>query len=365
MNTFGRLFRLTSFGESHGPVIGGVINGMPSGIDVDLDFIQSELNRRRPGQCELTTSRDEADKIEILSGVFDRKTTGCPIGFIVKNTDHHTSDYYSMKDIYRPSHADLTYQEKYGIRDYRGGGRASARATISMVVGGAFAKLVLDRHRIDIVGYVSQVGDVKVDLQPYEYPNIRNIENSPVRCPEIDTSIKMCDLIKKVREEGDTIGGKVTCMVRGCPIGIGEPIFGKLQSQLASAMFAINAVKGFEYGEGFHAAEMRGSDNNDQFSSLGYLRTNHDGGIQGGISNGNDIYFSVAFKPVPTIFKEQTTIDKDGNVVKFIPKGRHDPCVVMRAVPIVEAMTAMTILDNLLIKQSYDKEKQSDENSDW
>lgn len=342
MNTFGRLFRLTSFGESHGSAIGGVIDGMPPGIDVDLDFIQAELNRRKPGQSNLTTSRKESDKIEILSGVFEGKTTGCPIGFLVRNTDYHTSDYYSMKDIYRPSHADFTYQEKYGVRDYRGGGRASARATISMVVGGAFAKIVLKKHHINIVSAVSEIGGTV-----------------------INDTYHIHEIISKVKKEGDTVGGVVTCLVRGCPIGLGEPVFGKLQAQLASAMFSINAVKGFEYGKGFCAANMRGSEYNDQYNSNGKLQTNHDGGIQGGISNGNDIYFRVAFKPVPTIFKEQTTIDKDGNAVKFIPKGRHDPCVVMRALPIVEAMTAMTILDNLLIKQAYDREKQSNENSDW
>ena len=354
MNSFGRIFRLTTFGESHGEAIGGVIDGMPAGIDIDLDFIQSELNRRRPGQSQLTTSRQEADKVELLSGVFEGKSTGCPIGFIVRNTNQHSNDYDNMRSLFRPSHADYTYQTKYGIRDHRGGGRSSARITISRCVGGALAKLVLRQKGISVQAYTSQVGHIALD-RDYQRYDLSLTDMNPVRCPDPEKAALMEDLILKVKGEGDTIGGVITCVIKGCPVGLGEPEFGKLHASLGQAMLSINAVKGFEYGEGFECVTARGSEQNDIFrSENGRITTvtNHSGGIQGGISNGQDIYFRVAFKPVATLLQEQETVDKDGNPTTLTAKGRHDPCVLPRAVPVVESMAAMVILDNILLKNS-------------
>lgn len=350
-NTFGNIFTLTTFGESHGPAIGGVVDGMPAGIDIDMEFIQSELNRRRPGQSKITTSRNEADQVELLSGVFEGKSTGCPIGFIVRNTNQHSNDYENMRDVFRPSHADYTYYNKYGIRDHRGGGRSSARITISRCVGGALAKLALRQMGINITAYTSQVGDIAVSHN-YSTLDFNEIERNPVRCPDPDKAQEMEQLITEVKAEGDTIGGIITCVVKGCPVGIGEPEFGKLQAMLGAAMLGINAAKGFEYGEGFGCVTSRGSQQNDIFTSNNNkvsTLTNHSGGIQGGISNGEDIYFRVAFKPVATILQEQPTVDKNGNRTSLCVHGRHDPCVLPRAVPVVEAMAAMTILDNIIL----------------
>jgi chorismate synthase len=350
-NTFGNIFTLTTFGESHGEAIGGVVDGMPVGIEVDLDFIQSELNRRRPGQSSITTSRQEGDIVELLSGVFEGRTTGCPIGFIVRNTNQHSQDYENMRQMFRPSHADYTYYTKYGNRDYRGGGRSSARITISRVVAGALAKLALRQLGIQINAYTSQVGSICLDRDYREY-DLSLTETNIVRCPDPMKAAEMVQLIKQVKAEGDTIGGVITCVVKGCPAGLGEPEFGKLHAALGAAMLSINAVKGFEYGEGFEGAAGRGSEQNDVFvNDYGKIKTltNHSGGIQGGISNGEDIYFRVAFKPVATLLREQSTVDIDGNPTKLTAKGRHDPCVLPRAVPVVEAMTAMTILDYYLL----------------
>ena len=362
MNTFGQLFRLTTFGESHGEAIGGVVDGMPAGIDIDLDFIQGELNRRRPGQSHITTARNEADQVELLSGVFEGKSTGCPIGFIVRNTNQHSQDYENMRCLFRPSHADYTYQEKYGIRDHRGGGRSSARITISRCVGGALAKLVLRQKGISVQAYTSQVGDIALE-RDYKRYDLSLTETNAVRCPDPAKAEEMIRLIETVKAEGDTIGGVITCVIKGCPVGLGEPEFGKLHATLGAAMLSINAVKGFEYGEGFAGVTARGSEQNDVFvpssSVAGGVQspaittaTNHSGGIQGGISNGQDIYFRVAFKPVATILKEQDTVDKEGNATTLKARGRHDPCVLPRAVPVVEAMAALVILDAILLKNS-------------
>lgn len=350
-NTFGKIFTLTSFGESHGEAVGGVIDGMPAGIDVDMTFIQQELDRRKPGQSALTTSRKEKDEVELLSGVFEGKTTGAPIGFIVRNTNQHSHDYDNMRDLFRPSHADYTYYEKYGIRDHRGGGRSSARITIARVVGGALAKLVLRQIGIDIKAYTSQVGDIKLE-NDYLHYDLDTIEQNDVRCPDKEKAAEMEQLIKEVKSEGDTIGGVITGVIKGCPVGLGEPEFGKLHAQLGAAMLSINAAKGFEYGDGFAGVTMRGSEQNDAFTiENGKIttKTNHSGGIQGGISNGQDIVFRVAFKPVATLLKDQQTVDREGNMTTFKAQGRHDPCVLPRAVPIVEAMAAMTILDMYLL----------------
>ena len=328
---------------------------MPAGIDIDLDFIQHELDRRRPGQSKITTSRQEADQVELLSGVFEGKSTGCPIGFIVRNTNQHSQDYENMRCLFRPSHADYTYQEKYGIRDHRGGGRSSARITISRCVGGALAKLVLKQLGITVQAYTSQVGDIAL---PYDYTHydLSLTETNAVRCPDAEKAAEMEALITKVKGEGDTIGGIITGVVKGCPAGLGEPEFDKLHAALGKAMLSINAVKGFEYGEGFAGVTARGSEQNDIFRNQDgkvTTATNHSGGIQGGISNGQDIYFRVAFKPVATILREQETIDLEGNPTIFTAKGRHDPCVLPRAVPVVEAMAAMTILDFFLLKNNF------------
>ena len=354
MNTFGNIFRLTTFGESHGEAIGGVIDGMPAGIDIDLAFIQSELNRRRPGQSKITTSRQESDQVELLSGVFEGKSTGCPIGFIVRNTNQHSQDYENMRNLFRPSHADYTYYQKYGIRDHRGGGRSSARITISRCVGGALAKLVLKQLGISVQAYTSQVGHIALE-RDYHLYDLSQTETNAVRCPDQEKAAQMEDLITKLKAEGDTIGGIITCVIKGCPAGLGEPEFGKLHAALGAAMLSINAVKGFEYGEGFEGVTARGSEQNDIFRSVNgsvTTDTNHSGGIQGGISNGQDIYFRVAFKPVATILSEQKTIDTEGNPTRFTAKGRHDPCVLPRAVPVVEAMAAMTVLDNYLVNKA-------------
>ncbi|EFZ37484.1 chorismate synthase [Hoylesella oralis ATCC 33269] len=353
-NTFGNLFTLTTFGESHGEGIGGVVDGMPPGIGIDLEFIQNELDRRRPGQSKITTSRKEADRVELLSGVFEGKSTGSPIGFIVRNTDQHSKDYDNMRNAFRPSHADFTYLNKYGLRDYRGGGRSSARITISRCVGGALAKLALRPLNIDIRAYTSQVGDIALD-RDYRLYDLNKIETNAVRCPDAETAHRMEELITEVKAAGDTIGGVITCVVRGCPVGLGEPEFGKLHAQIGAAMLSINAVKGFEYGKGFSGVSERGSRQNDEFvSTNGRISTltNNSGGIQGGISNGQDIYFRVAFKPVATLLREQNTVDTAGNPTKLDVRGRHDPCVLPRAVPIVEAMTAMVILDNYLFNKT-------------
>lgn len=354
MNTFGNIFRLTTFGESHGEAIGGVVDGMPAGIDIDLDFIQQELNRRRPGQSKITTSRQEADQVEILSGVFEGKSTGCPIGFLVRNTNHHSQDYENMRCLFRPSHADYTYYNKYGIRDHRGGGRSSARITISRCVGGAFAKLVLRQLGVSVQAYTSQVGPIALDRDYRKY-DLSLTETNAVRCPDADKAREMEALITQMKAEGDTLGGIITCVIKGCPIGIGEPEFGKLHAALGAAMLSINAVKGFEYGEGFDGVTARGSEQNDVFCSQeGHIttKTNHSGGIQGGISNGQDIYCRIAFKPIATILTEQETVDIEGNATTFKAQGRHDPCVLPRAVPIVESMAAMTILDYILLRKA-------------
>lgn len=350
-NTYGNIFTLTSFGESHGEAVGGVVDGMPAGIDIDLDFIQSELDRRRPGQSAITTSRKEADKVELLSGVFEGKSTGCPIGFVVRNTNQHSQDYENMRNVFRPSHADYTYTTKYGERDHRGGGRSSARITISRCVAGALAKLALRQIGVSVTAYTSQVGDISIDPD-YRHHDFSKIETTAVRCPDLEAAAKMEKLIAEVKGQGDTIGGIITCVIKGCPVGLGEPEFGKLHAALGSAMLGINAVKGFEYGAGFACVNRRGSELNDVFTEGFHTATNNSGGIQGGISNGEDIYFRVAFKPVATLLMEQQTVDKDGNHTTLTARGRHDPCVLPRAVPIVEAMAAMTILDYYLLSKT-------------
>ena len=348
MNTFGNIFRLTSFGESHGEAIGGVIDGCPAGLFLDIDFIQSELDRRKPGQSKLTTPRKEADKVEFLSGIFENKTTGTPIGFIVRNNNQHPSDYDNMRDIFRPSHADYTYQTKYGIRDYKGGGRSSARETISRVVAGAIAKLALKEIGVQITAYTSQVGTIRLG-KSYSELDFNRIESTPVRCPDLETAEKMIALINEVKSQGDTIGGVISCVCQGVPIGLGEPVFGKLHAALGNAMLSINATKGFEYGMGFDGVQYKGSEINDIFyrTPEGRIstKTNYSGGIQGGISNGEDIYFRVAFKAIATLLKEQSTVSSSGEETVLKAKGRHDSCVLPRAVPIVEAMAAMTIFD--------------------
>ena len=354
MNTFGNIFRLTTFGESHGEAIGGVVDGMPAGITIDTDFIQAELDRRRPGQSNITTSRKEPDRVELLSGVFEGKSTGCPIGFIVRNTNQHSGDYDNMRELFRPSHADYTYYNKYGVRDHRGGGRSSARITISRCVAGALAKMVLRQMGISIQAYTSQVGNIALDRDYRKY-DLTLTETNAVRCPDQKKAEEMISLIEEVKADGDTIGGVITAVIKGCPPGLGEPEAGKLHAALGAAMLSINAVKGFEYGEGFDGVSQRGSEQNDIFLAKdGKITTanNHSGGIQGGISNGQDIYFRVAFKPVATLLREQNTVDIEGKATTLTAKGRHDPCVLPRAVPVVEAMAAMTILDYYLLNKT-------------
>jgi chorismate synthase len=345
-NTFGNRFRLTTFGESHGEAVGGVIDGCPPGILLNINLIQKELDRRKPGQSTIVSQRREDDKVEILSGVFEGKTTGAPIGFIVRNKNQKPKDYSHIKDVYRPSHADYTYEKKYGIRDYRGGGRSSARETVSRVVGGAVAKQVLPDIKIN--AFVSSVGDIFID-KPYQALDFSLTESNAVRCPDPATAKKMEKYIKQVRKEGDTVGGTITCVIQNVPIGLGEPIFDKLHAELGKAMLSINAVKGFEYGSGFCGAKMKGSEHNDLFNEDGSTKTNLSGGIQGGISNGMDIYFRVAFKPVATIMQPQQTINSENKIVEMQGKGRHDPCVVPRAVPIVEAMAALVLVNYYLL----------------
>ena len=352
MNTFGTLFRLTTFGESHGAAIGGVIDGCPAGLDIDLNFIQAELDRRKPGQSRLTTARKEGDQVELLSGIFEGKTTGTPIGFIVRNENQHSADYDDLRDVFRPSHADYTYYYKYGIRDHRGGGRSSARETISRVVGGAIAKLALRQLGIDVKTWTQQVGNIACE-KDWTQLDLSLIESNDVRCPDPQVASRMEDLIMQVKSEGDTIGGIIAGVITGCPVGLGEPAFGKLHAQLGAAMLSINAVKGFEYGEGFAGISQRGSEQNDRpLPNGGGWASNHSGGIQGGISNGQPIPFRVAFKPVATLLRPQETVDIHGKATTINPRGRHDPCVLPRAIPIVEAMAAMTILDAYLINKT-------------
>ena len=351
-STFGRKFKVTTFGESHGEAIGGIIDGCPAGIELDFEFIRKEMQRRKPGQSSIVTQRKEEDEVKFLSGIFEGKTTGTPIGFLIENTNQKSQDYSDIKDTFRPSHADFVYEKKYGIRDYRGGGRSSARETASRVVAGAIAKQVIPK--IKIYAFVSSVGEIYVD-KPYQDLDFSKIESNAVRCPDEATAQKMEAFIKEIKKQGDTVGGTITCVIQNVPIGLGEPVFDKLHAELGKAMLSINAVKGFEYGSGFEGVKMRGSEHNDAFYSEGdkvRTRTNHSGGIQGGISNGEDIYFNVAFKPVATIMIDQESVNEAGESVTVSGKGRHDPCVVPRAVPIVEAMGALVLADYLLISRA-------------
>ncbi|MDP2687087.1 MAG: chorismate synthase [Aequorivita sp.] len=347
-NSFGKIFKLTTFGESHGAAIGGIIDGCPAGLSLDFKAINFEMQRRKPGQSTIVTQRKEEDEVQFLSGIFDGKTTGTPIGFTIENTDHKSQDYSHIKDIYRPSHADYTYDKKYGIRDYRGGGRSSARETACRVVAGAIAKQLL--QNIKITAYVSSVGEMDLKKH-YSELDFSEIEKNPVRCADAEMASKMESYIKSIRKEGDTIGGTISCVIQNVPVGLGEPVFDKLHAELGKAMLSINAVKGFEYGSGFAGTAMKGSEHNDIFNEDGSTKTNHSGGIQGGISNGEDIYFKVAFKPVATIMQKQETIDSKGEKATAEGKGRHDPCVVPRGVPIVEAMAALVLADFYLLNK--------------
>jgi chorismate synthase len=348
-NSYGTLFRISTFGESHGPAIGVIIDGCPAGLEIDEAFIQSELSRRKPGQSKITTQRKEDDVFKILSGVFENVTTGSPIALVIENEDQRSKDYSHLAETFRPSHADYTYEAKYGHRDYRGGGRSSARETAARVASGAVAKLLLRKYGVGIQAFVSQVGAIKAP--PYNQLDLRKTEDNIVRCPDPPTAEKMIAFIDQVRLSRDTVGGIVTCVITNTPVGLGEPVFDKLHAELGKSMLSINAVKGFEYGSGFEGVKLRGSEHNDEFYNEGgriRTRTNHSGGIQGGISNGEDIYFNVAFKPVATIMQDQQSVDKEGNEVTVAGKGRHDPCVVPRAVPIVEAMAALVLADFVL-----------------
>jgi chorismate synthase len=348
-NSYGTLFKISTFGESHGSAIGVIIDGCPAGLQIDEVFIQSELTRRKPGQSKITTQRKEDDTFKILSGVFEGKSTGTPIAIVIENQDQRSKDYGHIENTFRPSHADFTYQEKYGIRDHRGGGRSSARETAARVAAGAIAKLFLRKYSVEVNAFVSQVGDLKAPH--YTELDLSKTEDNIVRCPDSATAEKMIALIDQVRLDRDTIGGIVTCVIKNTPVGLGEPVFDKLHAELGKAMLSINAVKGFEYGSGFEGVTLRGSQHNDEFVNEGgkiRTKTNHSGGVQGGISNGEDIYFNVAFKPVATIMQDQQSVDKDGNEAIVSGKGRHDPCVVPRAVPIVEAMAALVLADFLL-----------------
>lgn len=349
-NSYGTLFRLTTFGESHGPAIGGVIDGCPPGILLDMDAIRTDMQRRKPGQSAIVTQRKEEDEVEFLSGIFEGRTTGVPIGFLIRNSDPKSQDYLHVQDTYRPSHADYVYEKKYGLRDHRGGGRSSARETACRVVAGAIAKQLLGDIKIN--AFVSSVGDIFME-KPYQAVDFSLTESNPVRCPDPETAGRMEALIRAVRKDGDTIGGTITCVIGNVPVGLGEPVFDKLHAELGKAMLSINAVKGFEFGSGFCGARMRGSEHNDLYNPDGTTKSNLSGGIQGGISNGMDIYFRVAFKPVATLMQDQETIDKDGNPVTMKGKGRHDPCVVPRAVPIVEAMAALVLADFQLLRNAY------------
>ncbi|MGY0392389.1 chorismate synthase [Bizionia sp. KMM 8389] len=349
-NSFGNLFKLTTFGESHGVAIGGVVDGCPSGLELDFNAIQDELNRRRPGQSDIVTQRKEPDTVAFLSGIFEGKTTGTPIGFSIQNANQKSKDYSHIKDVYRPSHADYTYDKKYGVRDYRGGGRSSARETASRVVAGAIAKQFL--KDIKISAYTSSVGDIFLE-KPYQDLDFSKIESNAIRCPDTETANRMIAKVKEIRKEGNTIGGTITCVLQNVPVGLGEPVFDKLHAELGKAMLSINAVKGFEYGSGFCGAKMTGTEHNDLFNTDGSTKTNLSGGIQGGISNGMDIYFRVAFKPVATVIQDQEALNSKGEIVDMQGKGRHDPCVVPRAVPIVEAMAALVLADYFLLNKVY------------
>lgn len=349
-NSFGTLFKITTFGESHGDALGGIIDGCPAGIALDFEAIQFEMTRRKPGQSAIVTQRKEDDQVQFLSGIFEGKTTGTSIGFIIPNTNQKSDDYSDIKNTYRPSHADYVYEKKYGLRDYRGGGRSSARETASRVVAGAVAKQVLPNIKIN--AFVSSVGTIFLD-KPYQDLDFSKTESNPVRCPDAATAAKMEELIRDIRKQGDTIGGTITCVIQNVPLGLGEPVFDKLHADLGKAMLSINAVKGFEYGSGFCGAQMKGSDHNDLYNPDGTTKTNLSGGIQGGISNGMDIYFRVAFKPVATLIQQQEVLDNQGNIVELQGKGRHDPCVLPRAVPIVEAMAAIVLADFYLINKMY------------
>lgn len=349
-NSFGTIFKLTTFGESHGEALGGIIDGCPPGLTIDFEAIQKEMERRKPGQSAIVTQRKEADEVQFLSGIFEGKTTGTPIGFIIPNTNQKSDDYSHIKDTYRPSHADYVYEQKYGIRDYRGGGRSSARETACRVVAGAIAKQVMPTLQIN--AFVSSVGSIFIN-KPYQELDFSKTETNVVRCPDDETAAQMEAHIKEIRKEGDSVGGTVTCVLQNVPIGLGEPVFDKLHAELGKAMLSINAVKGFEYGSGFCGAQMKGSEHNDLYNPDGTTKSNLSGGIQGGISNGMDIYFRVAFKPVATIMQKQESLNSSGNLVEMQGKGRHDPCVVPRAVPIVEAMAALVLADFYLLNKIY------------
>jgi chorismate synthase len=351
-NSYGTLFRITTFGESHGESLGGIIDGCPPGLELDLNAIYLDLQRRKPGQSSIVSQRKEEDEVQLLSGIFEGKTTGTPIGFIIKNTNQKPADYSHISDTYRPSHADYVYEKKYGLRDYRGGGRSSARETASRVVAGAVAKQILTNVKIN--AYVSSVGTIEIN-KPYQELDFSNIESNAVRCPDPETAEKMENHILEVKKQGDTIGGTITCVIQNVPIGLGEPVFDKLHAELGKAMLSINAVKGFEYGSGFKGTLMKGSEHNDLYNSDGTTKTNLSGGIQGGISNGMDIYFKVAFKPVATLIQKQEVLSADNRIVEQQGKGRHDPCVVPRAVPIVEAMAAIVLADFYLLNKTYQK----------
>jgi chorismate synthase len=352
-NSFGNIFKLTTFGESHGEAVGGIIDGCPAGLKIDADFIQYELDRRRPGQSHIVTQRKESDTVTFLSGIFEGISTGSPIGFVIYNENQKSKDYEHLKDAYRPSHADYTYQQKYGLRDYRGGGRSSARETACRVVAGAVAKLFLKQYNLDVFAYVSRVHHIKLNKRHTEIDR-NNIEKNIIRCPDEETAAKMIEYIEAIRKQGDSVGGTITCVAKNTPIGLGEPVFDKLHAELGKAMLSINAVKGFEYGSGFNSSNFKGSELNDIFENVNGIRTktNNSGGIQGGISNGEDIYFNVAFKPVATLLQQQKSINTDGDEIILEGRGRHDPCVLPRAVPIVEAMTALVLADYILLNRT-------------
>ena len=348
-NTFGKLFKLTSFGESHGSMIGGIIEGCPAGLEIDKDIIQKDLDRRKPGQSKVTSSRKEDDKVQLLSGIFEGKSTGTPIGFLIPNINSKSKDYSNIKDVFRPSHADYTYEEKYGLRDYRGGGRSSARETACRVVAGSIAKQLLNNYGVKISAYVSSIGNIFADEKKVDLN--KDYDSNIVRCPDPSASNKMINLITDLKSKGNTVGGQIKCVISGVEAGLGEPVFDKLHADLGKAMLSINAVKGFEYGSGFNGSKMTGAEHNDEFiveNGNVSTKTNNSGGIQCGISNGEEIYFKVAFKPVATIMSKQNSIDKEKNNVELSVKGRHDPCVVPRAVPIVESMAAIVLADHLL-----------------
>ena len=350
-NSFGNLLQVTTFGESHGSGIGGVIDGFPAGVSLDLEAVQKELDRRKPGQSKIVTQRKEPDTVEFLSGIFEGKSTGTSIGFVIRNTNQRSKDYNHNTNVYRPSHADFTYDKKFGIRDYRGGGRSSARETANWVVAGALAKQLLQHLNINVNAFTSSVGEIFME-KPYQELDFSKTESNIVRCPDEASAEKMIEKIKEIRKAGDTIGGTITCVAKGVPVGLGEPIFNKLHAELGKAMLSINAVKGFEFGSGFCGAKMKGSEHNDIFNKDGSTQSNLSGGIQGGISNGMDIYFRVAFKPVATIMTNQQTINSEYELTEITGKGRHDPCVVPRAVPIVEAMTALVLADFYLLNRA-------------